>query len=84
MHVQELVRLGAKIKINSNTCTIDGVDELNGTDVMATDLRASFCLIIAGLFANGTTKLHRIYHLKRGYAKLDEKLNSIGCNVKVS
>ncbi|NLY03594.1 MAG: UDP-N-acetylglucosamine 1-carboxyvinyltransferase [Campylobacter sp.] len=77
MHVSELSRMGAKIKLNGNVATISGVDNLNGADVMATDLRASSALVLAALVANGTTKVHRIYHLDRGYEKLEEKLKNL-------
>ncbi len=82
MHVSELQRLGADIKLNAKTATITGVTKLNGADVMATDLRASSALVLAGLIANGTTKVHRIYHLDRGYEKLESKLKSIGAKIE--
>jgi UDP-N-acetylglucosamine 1-carboxyvinyltransferase len=78
MHVNELKRLGANITVNGNTTTIYGKTELFGADVMATDLRASSALVLAGLIAKGKTKVHRIYHLDRGYDNLDNKLQSIG------
>jgi len=82
MHVNELERLGASIKIDKNIVEISGKTELFGADVMATDLRASSALVLAGLIANGKTTIHRIYHLDRGYENLDEKLNKLGANVK--
>jgi UDP-N-acetylglucosamine 1-carboxyvinyltransferase len=83
MHVSELLRLGADIKINGNTATINGkANTLNGTDVMATDLRASSALVLAALVANGETNIHRIYHLDRGYEDLEGKLSQIGADVK--
>jgi UDP-N-acetylglucosamine 1-carboxyvinyltransferase len=81
MHVSELQRLGANISLNGNTATIIGPSKLTGTDVMATDLRASSALILTALVANGTTKIHRIYHLDRGYENLEEKLKNLGANV---
>ena len=83
MHVSELLRLGADIHLNGNTATINGkAGTLNGTDVMATDLRASSALVIAALVANGETNIHRIYHLDRGYENLEGKLSLIGADVK--
>lgn len=82
MHVNELQRLGANIQINKNIVKVEGKSELLGADVMATDLRASSALILAGLIANGKTRVHRIYHLDRGYENLEEKLNSLGAKVK--
>lgn len=80
MHVAELLRMGADIKLSTHTATINGKN-LSGADVMATDLRASSALVIAGLVANGVTKVHRIYHLDRGYESLEEKLSSLGANI---
>ena len=74
MHVQELVRLGAEIEVEGNAAIVRGVGKLTGADVMATDLRASACLVIAGLMAEGTTTIDRIYHLDRGYERIEEKL----------
>ena len=83
MHVSELLRLGADIHLNGNTATVNGGKEaLEGTDVMATDLRASSALVLAALVANGETNIHRIYHLDRGYEDLDGKLSKIGADVK--
>jgi len=83
MHVSELLRLGADIHLNGNTATINGQkDNLNGTDVMATDLRASSALVLAALVAKGETNIHRIYHLDRGYQDLEGKLTKIGADVK--
>jgi len=81
MHVNELKRLGANIAVNGNITTIYGKTELFGADVMATDLRASSALILAGLIAKGKTKVHRIYHLDRGYENLDDKLKQIGVHL---
>ena len=82
MHVQELVRLGAKIDIDGNTAIVHGVDKLTGTSVMATDLRASACLVIAGLVAEGETLIDRIYHLDRGYDHIEQKLNALGAKIE--
>ena len=83
MHVSELLRLGADIHLNGNTATINGkAGTLNGTDVMATDLRASSALVLAALVADGETNIHRIYHLDRGYENLEGKLSLIGADVK--
>jgi UDP-N-acetylglucosamine 1-carboxyvinyltransferase len=81
MHVQELRRLGANIDIEGNTAVIHGVDALTGADVMATDLRASASLVIAGLVAEGTTVIDRIYHLDRGYERLEERLGALGARI---
>ncbi len=82
MHAVELQRFGAKITITDNTAIIDGVAKLSGAPVMASDLRASACLVIAGLAAKGETVISRIYHLDRGYENLEEKLNSLGANIQ--
>ena len=81
MHVQELRRLGARIDIEGNTAVVHGVERLNGATVMATDLRASASLVIAGLVAEGETVVDRIYHLDRGYERLEEKLVRLGARV---
>jgi UDP-N-acetylglucosamine 1-carboxyvinyltransferase len=78
MHVQEMLRLGAKIDVEGNTAIVHGVERLTGATVMATDLRASACLVIAGLVAEGETIVDRIYHLDRGYEKIEQKLTGIG------
>jgi UDP-N-acetylglucosamine 1-carboxyvinyltransferase len=82
MHVSELSRLGANIQIEGNNAIVRGVDKLEGATVMATDLRASASLIIAGLVAQGETLIDRIYHLDRGYERIEEKLACLGANVK--
>jgi UDP-N-acetylglucosamine 1-carboxyvinyltransferase len=82
MHVQELNRLGARITIDGNTSLVAGVEKLSGAKVMATDLRASASLVIAGLCAEGETLIDRIYHLDRGYDRMELKLNALGANVK--
>lgn len=82
MHVQELVRLGAKIDIEGNTAIVHGVEKLTGAGVMATDLRASACLVIAGLVAHGDTIIDRIYHLDRGYDHIEAKLTAIGALIE--
>ncbi len=82
MHVQELRRLGAQIDVEGNTCVVRGVDRLEGANVMATDLRASACLVIAGLAAQGETVVDRIYHLDRGYEHIEAKLSGLGANIR--
>jgi UDP-N-acetylglucosamine 1-carboxyvinyltransferase len=82
MHVQEMQRMGADISIDGNTALVKGVPLLDGATVMATDLRASASLVLAGLVARGDTVIERIYHLDRGYENLEEKLNALGANVK--
>ncbi|EAK4340295.1 UDP-N-acetylglucosamine 1-carboxyvinyltransferase [Campylobacter jejuni] len=81
MHVSELLRMGADIKLNGHIATIVGRKELNAADVMATDLRASSALILAALAAKGTSKVHRIYHLDRGYENLEEKFKDLGAKI---
>ena len=82
MHVQELIRMGADIDIRQNTAIIKGNAVLQGTNVMATDLRASASLVLAGLVAKGTTIIDRIYHLDRGYQDLEKKFNAIGAKIE--
>lgn len=81
MHVSELSRMGADIRLNGHTATISG-GKLNGADVMATDLRASSALVLAALAAHGESKIHRIYHLDRGYEKLEAKLGALGADIQ--
>jgi UDP-N-acetylglucosamine 1-carboxyvinyltransferase len=82
MHVQELARLGAKIKLEGDMAVIEGVDQLTGAQVMATDLRASVAMVIAGLAAEGETVVHRLYHLDRGFEALEKKLQRCGAQVE--
>jgi UDP-N-acetylglucosamine 1-carboxyvinyltransferase len=82
MHVQELRRLGADIEVEGNTAVIRGVKRLEGATVMATDLRASASLVLAGLVARGATTVDRIYHLDRGYERIEEKLSQLGARVQ--
>lgn len=82
MHVSELLRMGAKISLNGNIASITGNTTLEGTEVMATDLRASSALVLAGLIAKGSTQVHRIYHLDRGYANLEQKLRELGAKIE--
>ena len=84
MHVQELQRMGAQIKLNGNTAMINGIERLTGAPVMATDLRASASLILAGLAAEGETTVERIYHVDRGYERIEEKFSMLGADVKRS
>ncbi|MFN3751983.1 MAG: UDP-N-acetylglucosamine 1-carboxyvinyltransferase [Thiobacillus sp.] len=82
MHVQELRRLGANIEVSGHTALVRGVPRLDGAIVMATDLRASACLVLAGLVAAGETTIERIYHLDRGYERIEEKLTQLGARIK--
>ena len=82
MHVQELNRLGADIEVEGNTAIVRGVPALTGANVMATDLRASACLVIAGLVAEGATTIDRIYHLDRGYERIEDKLSALGARIR--
>ena len=82
MHVQEIQRMGAQIRLNGNTAMITGVDHLTGAPVMATDLRASASLILAGLAAEGETTVERIYHVDRGYEHIEEKFSLLGADIK--
>jgi len=81
-HVPELIRLGAKIEVTNNSAFVKGVKKLKGAKVMSTDLRASACLVLAGLAAEGTTEVLRIYHLDRGYQRIEEKLRSLGADIE--
>ena len=82
MHVSELRRMGAQIEINGNKATIFGKKKLNGAELMATDLRASVCLVLAALVASGKTTINRIYHLDRGYEEIENKLSLCGARIK--
>ena len=82
MHIQEFMRLGANVHLEGNTMIIQGVPNLNGAQVMATDLRASASLILAGLVARGETVVDRIYHIDRGYDHIEEKLAGLGAQIK--
>jgi UDP-N-acetylglucosamine 1-carboxyvinyltransferase len=82
MHVCELQRMGADITIEGHTATVRGAKSLVGAQVMATDLRASASLILAGLAAENTTEVSRIYHLDRGYERIEEKLQGLGADIK--
>jgi UDP-N-acetylglucosamine 1-carboxyvinyltransferase len=82
MHVQELARLGARISLDGQTATIEGVEELKGAPVMATDLRASVSLVIAALAAEGETMVNRVYHLDRGFERLEDKLGACGAAIE--
>jgi UDP-N-acetylglucosamine 1-carboxyvinyltransferase len=82
MHVNELVRLGARIQVDGKFALIDGVEKLSGATVMATDLRASASLVIAGLVADGETLVDRIYHLDRGYEQMEAKLRELGAEIE--
>ena len=82
MHAQELDRMGADIRLEGNRAVVRGVKELSGAPVMATDLRASVSLILAGLVANGTTEVSRVYHLDRGYERIEQKLSKLGAAIE--
>ncbi|MBN9020961.1 MAG: UDP-N-acetylglucosamine 1-carboxyvinyltransferase, partial [Rhizobiales bacterium] len=82
MHVQELARLGADIQLDGQMATISGVDRLKGAQVMATDLRASVSLVIAGLAAEGETIVNRVYHLDRGFERIEDKLGACGATIE--
>jgi UDP-N-acetylglucosamine 1-carboxyvinyltransferase len=82
MHVPELARMGADISVSGRTAIVRGVPALSGAPVMATDLRASMSLVLAGLAAQGQTQVNRVYHLDRGYERLEEKLEAVGANIE--
>jgi UDP-N-acetylglucosamine 1-carboxyvinyltransferase len=82
MHVQEMQRMGAQIQLEGNTAITHGVEQLAGAQVMATDLRASASLVLAGLVAEGETRIDRIYHIDRGYERIEEKLAQLGANIR--
>ncbi|SNT22247.1 UDP-N-acetylglucosamine 1-carboxyvinyltransferase [Sphingomonas laterariae] len=82
MHVPELARMGADIQVRGRTAVVRGVDQLRGAEVMATDLRASMSLVLAGLAAEGETQVHRVYHLDRGYERLETKLSQVGADIE--
>ena len=82
MHAPELTRMGANIEVHGGTATVHGVDKMKGAPVMATDLRASVSLILAGLAAEGTTQVNRVYHLDRGYEQLEAKLSAVGADIE--
>jgi UDP-N-acetylglucosamine 1-carboxyvinyltransferase len=82
MHVNELLRLGADIRVEGHTAIVRGVEKLSGAPVMAADLRASASLILAGLVADGDTTIDRIYHLDRGYENIEEKLSALGAQIR--
>jgi len=82
MHVQELRRMGAHIVLSGNTAVVEGVESLSGTPVMATDLRASASLVLGGLAARGETTISRVYHIDRGYERIEEKLGSLGARIQ--
>ena len=82
MHVSELRRMGAKIEIKGNKAKIFGKNKLTGAELMATDLRASVCLVLAGLIPSNKTVINRIYHLDRGYEKIEKKLSNCGARIR--
>ena len=82
MHVQEIARMGGNIALKGNTAVIEGIKKLKGAPVMATDLRASASLVLAGLVAEGATTIDRIYHIDRGYERIEEKLKMLGADIE--
>jgi UDP-N-acetylglucosamine 1-carboxyvinyltransferase len=82
MHVPELMRMGANITVDGNTATIHGVSKLKSAEVMATDLRASVSLVLAALVAEGTSTLNRVYHIDRGYERVEDKLKAVGAQIE--
>jgi UDP-N-acetylglucosamine 1-carboxyvinyltransferase len=82
MHVAELGRLGADISLEGASAIVKGVPRLSGAPIMASDLRASAALVLAGLVAEGKTRVNRVYHIDRGYEKIDEKLRALGARIK--
>ena len=82
MHVQEIARMGGNITLKGNTAVIEGIASLQGAPVMATDLRASASLVLAGLVAKGATVIDRIYHIDRGYERIEEKLKMLGADIE--
>jgi UDP-N-acetylglucosamine 1-carboxyvinyltransferase len=82
MHTSELRRLGATIEVTGSTAVVKGARKLTGAPVMATDLRASACLVLAALAAEGTTHISRVYHLDRGYERIDQKLTAAGASIR--
>jgi UDP-N-acetylglucosamine 1-carboxyvinyltransferase len=82
LHAQELVRMGADMRIDGIRCVVRGPAALEGAPVMATDLRASVCLVLAGLAARGTTRVARVYHLDRGYERIEAKLSALGATIR--
>jgi UDP-N-acetylglucosamine 1-carboxyvinyltransferase len=82
MHAPELLRMGAHVEVHGGTATVTGVEKMTGAQVMATDLRASVSLILAGLRAEGETQVNRVYHLDRGYERIEQKLSAVGANIE--
>jgi UDP-N-acetylglucosamine 1-carboxyvinyltransferase len=82
MHINELQRMGANVRMEGNTAFIRGVSKLKAAPVMATDLRASASLVLAGLVAHGDTEVQRIYHIDRGYERIEEKLQQLGAIIR--
>jgi UDP-N-acetylglucosamine 1-carboxyvinyltransferase len=82
MHASEMQRMGARIQIDGNTATVEGPTQLTGARVQASDLRASACLVLAGLAARGETVIERVYHIDRGYEKIEAKFRSVGADIE--
>jgi UDP-N-acetylglucosamine 1-carboxyvinyltransferase len=82
LHVGELNRMGGRVRKDGATAIVQGVSDLHGAPVMASDLRASAALVLAGLVAKGTTRIDRVYHIDRGYEKIEEKLRAVGADIE--
>ena len=82
MHVSELARMGAKIRVEGHRAIIEGIPRLSGAPLMASDLRASAALVLAGLNAEGITEIHRVYHIDRGYEHIERKFRKLGAKIK--
>ena len=82
MHLAELTRLGARIRRQGSAAIVEGVPSLSGAEMMASDLRASAALVVAGLVAEGTTEVHRVYHIDRGYEGIEQRLSALGANIR--
>ena len=82
MHLAEMLRLGANIRRQASTAVVQGVEALSGAQVTASDLRASAALVMCGLVAKGSTEVHRVYHIDRGYERIDERLSALGAQVE--
>ena len=82
MHAAELMRLGAGIRREGAMAVVEGAERLSGAPVMASDLRASAALVLAAMVAEGVTEVHRVYHIDRGYERIEERLNELGANIR--
>ena len=82
MHLAELLRLGARLRRQGTMAVVEGTDRLSGAQLTASDLRASAALVLAGLIAEGTTEIHRVYHIDRGYERIEERLRALGARIE--